>query len=449
MIKRLGVGGAAALAALVLAGCTPGSEAASPQGPADEEVKTDVASMGEVTLTVWDQEVRGGQEKQITALNEQFQRKYPNVKINRVSRSFDDLRDTLKLGLTGNDAPDVAQVNNGKQDMGAFVKAGLLKPLDSYARSYGWTTRFPDSVRRFARYPDTGDSLGDGKLYGLPQTGELVGIFYNKTKLSQLGLQPPKTWAEFDAALAKAKDAGQLPIQFGNLEKSAGPYLFALAMHRSGKPAEEAALATGRAEANWLADPWRTAAGQLVDTVDKGYLTPGFAGLKGDDSWASFAKGEGVFHIDGTWLVADLSAAMGDTVGFLLPPATDGTVAVTGGTGLPWAISSKSKHPAAAAAYIDFITSPEAMGVLAQNGNLPVLDAAKQTATGLQADVFTAWQQASASPGLVPYLDYATPNAYDVISGAVEQLLAKQLGVEEFLRTLQNDLDASRGGGSR
>jgi raffinose/stachyose/melibiose transport system substrate-binding protein len=432
-------------AVLVLAGCAPGSTNQPAQPPAGD-VKTDVAALGQVTLTIWDQETRGGQEAQISALNTQFQAKYPNIRINRVPRSFDDLRSTVKLGLTGTDAPDIAQVNNGKQDMGAFVKAGLLRPLDAYAAAYQWTQRFPEPVRKLASYPDTGDSLGEGKLYGLPQTGELVGIFYNKAKLTDLGLQPPKTWADFDAALARAKSAGQLPIQIGNLEKSAGPYLFGLAMHRFGNAAEETGLATGRAGATWPAEANRAAARQVVDWVDKGYLTTGFAGLKGDDSWARFGQGEGLFHIDGTWLTPDLKAAMGDNVGFLLPPEKDGKVTVTGGTGLPWAISSKSKNPDAAAAYINFITSPDAMKVLADNGNLPVLEADKQTASGLQRDVFDAWQRASSSPGLVPYLDYATPNAYEVITGAVEQLLAKQLDVEAFLGKLQADLDSSRGG---
>lgn len=430
---------------LALAACAPGSDNKPAQQPAGD-VKTDVAAMGQVTLTIWDQETRAGQEAQINALNAQFQAKYPNVRLNRVPRSFDDLRSTVKLGLTGNDAPDIAQVNNGKQDMGAFVKAGLLRPLDAYASAYQWSQRFPESVRRLASYPDSGDVLGEGKLYGLPQTGELVGVYVNKAKLAQLGLQPPKTWQEFDEALAKAKTAGQLPIQIGNLEKSAGPYLFGLAMHRFGNPDEETRLATGRAGVNWPTEANRQAARQVVDWVDKGYLTTGFAGLKGDDSWASFAKGDGLFHVDGTWITPDLAKAMGNDVGFLLPPEKDGKVTVTGGTGLPWAISSKSKNPDAAAAYINFITSPEAMKILADNGNLPVLDASKQSAAGLQRDVFDAWQKASNSPGLVPYLDYATPNAYEVVTGSVEQLLAKQLDVEAFLGKLQADLESSRGG---
>jgi raffinose/stachyose/melibiose transport system substrate-binding protein len=427
---------------LLLAACAPGSNnPPAPQQPAGD-VKTDVAAMGDVTLTVWDQETRGGQEAQITALNAQFQTKYPNIRINRVARSFDDLRSTIKLGLTGTDAPDVAQVNNGKQDMGAFVKAGLLRSLDPYAAAYQWTQRFPDSVRRLASYPDAGDSLGEGKLWGLPQTGELVGIWYNKAKLGELGLQPPRTWDEFDAALAKAKTAGQLPIQLGNLEKSSGPYLYALAMHRFGKPDDETKLATGRPDANWLTEPNRQAARQVVDWVDKGYLTTGFAGVKGDDAWANFAKGDGVFHVNGTWILLDLKQAMGDNAGFQLPPG--GTV--TGGTGIPWAISSKSRNPDAAAAYLNFITTPEAMKVLADNGNLPVLDAAKQSASGPVREVFDAFSTASASPGLVPYLDYATPNAYEVVSGAAEQLMSKQVDVEAFLGKLQADLESSRGG---
>ncbi|RZQ64010.1 extracellular solute-binding protein [Amycolatopsis suaedae] len=430
-------------AALLLAACTPGG--GSSDRPAERpagEVRTDVAAMGQVTLTIWDQETRAGQEQQITRLNEQFQRTYPNIKINRVPRSFDDLRNTVKLGLSGNEAPDIAQVNNGKQDMGAFVKAGLLLPMDGYAQAYQWTTRYPESVRKLASYPDSGDVLGEGKLYGVPQTGELVGIYYNKTKLTELGIKPPTTWAEFDEALAKAKAAGQLPIQFGNLEKSAGPYLFGMAMHRNSQPGVEAALATGRPEASWPTDANRAAARQLLDWSAKGYLTPGFAGLKNDDAWANFAKGQGVFHINGTWLTPDLKAAMGDSVGFLRPPGE----AVTGGTGLPWAISAKSKNPDAAAAYINFITSPDAMKVLAETSNLPVLDAGKQTVSGLQKDVFDAWQSASTSPGLVPYLDYATPNAYEVVSDSIEQLLSGALDPEAFLGRLQADLDASRGG---
>ncbi len=118
--------------ALFSAACTPGSENAAAPPPTDRAVRTDIAALGPVTLTVWDQEVRGGQNEQMEQLNAAFHQRYPNVTIERVSRSFDDLATTLRLAITGNDAPDVVQANNGRADMGAFVAAGQLVPLRPY-----------------------------------------------------------------------------------------------------------------------------------------------------------------------------------------------------------------------------------------------------------------------------------------------------------------------------
>ena len=62
-----------AVAALV-AGCgTPGGDSGDNTEKAEESkknsAKIDVAKAGNVTLTIWDQEVRGGQAKQIKQLN--------------------------------------------------------------------------------------------------------------------------------------------------------------------------------------------------------------------------------------------------------------------------------------------------------------------------------------------------------------------------------------------
>lgn len=432
-----------------LTACVPGSNLPDTR-PSDRktgDIRTDPAAMGELTLTVWDQEVRGGQDKQMTALNAEFQRRYPNITINRVPRSFDDLRNTTRLGLTSVQAPDVVQVNNGRQDMGAYVKAGLLQPMDGYAEVYRWHQRFPATVLRLSRYPSSGEPLGEGKLYGLPQGGELVGIFYNRRKLQQLGIAPPRTWAEFDAALRKAKQAREVPIQFGNLEKSAGIHLFGFALNRFVSTEDAYKLATGRQGVFWAGASQKSAAELLVHWADQGMLTPGFSGLGSDAAWREFAEDRGVFLVSGTWLMADLEAAMGDKVGFVLPPSDDGKLAVTGGTSVPFAISARSRHPDAAAAYIEFVTSSRGMALMAEHGNVPVVEAASQRPpTAIRSEVFSSWAHASETGGLVPYLDYATPTAYDTVTSVVEGLLAKRLSPQQVLEKLQADVDASRGG---
>ena len=247
---------AVALTALVMAACAPGSGSAgdseTPEG--SSEVNTDPASLGEVTLTVWDQEVRGGQAAQIEALNAAFEQEYPNITIDRVSRSFEDLQATLRLAITDDEPPDVVQANNGRADMGAFVEAGLLANLDPYREAYGWAERYPESVLSYSSYTEDGATFGEGSLWGLPQMGEVVGFYYNKALLSQLGIDIPVTWEDLDAALATASEAGQLPLQFGNLEAWPGIHLFGAVQSRYTPADQIRDLGFGRPGAEWTTE---------------------------------------------------------------------------------------------------------------------------------------------------------------------------------------------------
>ena len=430
-------------AGLVLGACAPGgSDTPSSSAPAPSSVATDAASLGDVTLTVWDQEVRGGQEKQMSTLNAQFHEKYPNITIKRVSRSFDDLVKTLRLALSGADAPDVVQANNTRSQMGEFVKAGQLVNLDPYAAAYGWDQRYPESVRAVASYSPDGKTFGSGSLFGMPQVGEVVGIFANEAKLKELGINPPKTWAEFDAALETAKAKGEVPLVLGNLEKWPAGHVFGVVQGRYTPADAIRTLGFGQPGGSWTTPENTKAAEKLVEWVDKGYFSKGFNGLDYDPAWQGFSKGEGLFLIAGSWLQADLSSAMGDDVTFMLPPAPEagGSAVTTGGTGLPFAITNTSKNKDAAAAYLNFITSPDAMKVLADTGNLPVVETQDQTAPdALGKDVFTAFGTVSTDDGLVPYLDWATPTMGDTLGATLQDLLAKKATPQEALEALQKD----------
>ena len=171
-----------------------------------------------MTLTVWDQEVRGGQAAQIKRLNAAFQAKYPNVTIKRVAKSFTDLNATLKLAVSGDRAPDVVQANQGRPVMGQLVKGGLLRPLDAYAEAYGWSDRYSKLLLDLNRFSPDGQTFGEGKLYGVSQMGEIVGVFYNRAKVPE----KPETFADFERLLAQAKQGGDVPVAFGNLDKWPG-----------------------------------------------------------------------------------------------------------------------------------------------------------------------------------------------------------------------------------
>ncbi|XVX21013.1 extracellular solute-binding protein [Actinomycetota bacterium] len=449
IIRLVAVGSLVGVAGL--AACAPGSggSADSPSSSASgsASVSTDAAALGKVELTVWDQEVRGGQAAQIKELNDAFQKKYPNITLKRVTRSTDDLGTTLKLALSGNTPPDVFQSNNGRPDMGSYVKAGQLKSLDDYAKAYGWDKRYPESVRQYSSYTPDGKTFGSGSLYGLPQVGEVVGIYINTKNLKEAGVETPATWADLEKSLEtiKAKRVGEAPLVLGNLDKWPAIHVFGDVQAQNAKAEDIRKLGFGQEGASWKT-PENTKAAETIQTwVDKGYLDKDANGLGYDPAWQAFAKGKGTYLIAGTWLQADLAKAMKNDVTFILPPPAEagGSPVATGGTGIPWAIANKSKNPDAAAAYINFITSADAMKVLAKTENLPVAETAEQTApAGLGKDVFTAFGTIVEKDGLVPYLDYATPTFSDTLGAALQDLIAKKATPEQFLDTLEKDYSA-------
>jgi raffinose/stachyose/melibiose transport system substrate-binding protein len=431
--------GAVAIA-VALTACAPGTGQSSQPKPQSTEISTDISGVGDITLTVWDQEVRGAQNEQIEQLNAAFEKKYPNVTIDRVSQAFDDLNTTLRLALTDKDAPDVVQANNGRNTMGAFVAADQLRPLDDYADAYGWFDRYAESILQYSTYSEDATVFGEGNLYGLPQVGEVVGVFYSKSKLEGIGVDVPSDWAAFEGTLAAAKAAGEIPIQLGNIEQWPAGHVFGPLQGGYVDADEITKLGLGNPGASWTTPENEKAAAALQGWVKNGYLNEGANGTDYDAAWQALAAGNGVFLIGGSWLAADLADAMGDDLGFFVPETDAGTLATTGGTGLPFTITSAAENTDVAAAYIDFVTNDAAMEILAETGNLPVNRTAELApASGVLADVYQAFEDVTKEGSLLPYLDYATPTFGDALGQSLQDLIDGRATPKQFTEALEAD----------
>lgn len=444
------LGGILLVGALALTACAPGSGPSTTGGSASvapASVETDIASKGDVELVVWDQEVRGSQNDSLVALNKAFETKYPNVTIKRTSQANEDLQQQIALALGGNEVPDVIQVNNARGDMGQYVTANQLVDLSPYSEAYGWEERFPSSVLSKTRYSSDGKTFGDGNLYALPQTGEVVGIFYSKAKLDKLGLKVPTTWDEYFSALDAAKAAGELPMVLGNIDQWPALHVFGpLQAHYV--PSEQiVALGMGNAGATWKDEANTEAMTQFAKWGTEGYFGSSPNGTDYDAAWAEFTKGTGVFLPGGSWLGTDMEAVMGDDLGFIAPPeGVDGKLATTGGTGIPFGIPAKAKNVDVAAAYIDFITTEEAMKTIADNGGMPVLNTGDLAPeSGVQHDIFTSFAKVSEEGTLLPYLDYATPTFADTAGQGLQEVLGGQRTPEQVLEAFENDYAAFTG----
>jgi raffinose/stachyose/melibiose transport system substrate-binding protein len=106
-------------------------------------------------------------------------------------------------------------------------------------------------------------------------------------------------------------------------------------------------------------------------------------------------------------------------------------------------ITSKSKHPDVAAAYLDFMTTPQAMNVVTETGGLAALPpATAQPVTPVGRDLFNAWKIASDNDILVPYLDYSTTTFLDTLGGVLQEIIAGRKTAQQGMQDAQKDYAA-------
>src|SRR5512135_3019822 len=140
-------------------------------------------------------------------LADEFTKQFPNVTWDIKQDQFANLINETPRLLSGDNPPDLIRLPT----MVSLVKDGLLKNLDDYVTAFGWD-KFPVPQLNQNRVSTDG-TRGSGSLYAGGLNYSLTGIFYNKKLAQQIGMtEPPKTLAEFEDLLAKAKAAGLLPI---------------------------------------------------------------------------------------------------------------------------------------------------------------------------------------------------------------------------------------------
>ena len=257
------------------------------------------------------------------------------------------------------------------------------------------TPTFPQQQLNLNKFTADGKDWQSGNLYGVSQTGEIVGVYYNRKILKDLNLEVPKTITEFEAMLPTIKASGMLPIAYGDVEKSPGIHIYGITQAAIAGEQAVTDLVTGKSGA-WTDEPSVKAAQTIQDWATKGYITEGANGISRDEALAEFGNGKSAFVITGTWEQPKVIKSLGADAGFVaLGPDGSDTPVTTGGVGLAWAITTGSKHPDVAAAYIDFITNAGAAQVLIDNGNLPAVPPADWTpkAGTLQADVANEWKR--------------------------------------------------------
>lgn len=426
------VGGLAAclVAALALTACSPpGASSSSDAAAGPSSVTTDAGALsGELVL--YD---GAGLKRVDDALAAAFTKKYPKIKITGRYDPDDVQAQNAPRVLLSDNPPDIARIIA----LSDVVKNGQLTKLDPYAKAYGWDKLPAGQLSQF-QVNDQG-VRGAGSQYTLASGFTVTGLYYNKKLARKIGMTtPPATIAELDAALAKAKAAGIVPMIVGN-QTGGGAMPMQMMINN----------AVGAAKVNgWIYhEPGATIdtpeAAAAVDKVGQwvkaGHFNADANGTDGTSAAGRFGRGEALFYPSGNWDAATIGKALGDGVGFVLPPkGTSGTAVAMSDPLSNFGIPAKAKNKDAAAAFLNFLVSPEARQIVADSGFAPSgTGAAPKTSSALTAEVQKAFSDLVAANGQVQFVQNATNGIAATWTSQSQLLFAQKASATDVLAKVQ------------
>jgi raffinose/stachyose/melibiose transport system substrate-binding protein len=350
--------------------------------------------------------------------------------------------------MSSDNPPDVVAGNQGYQVDGELVKAGLIMPLDKYAKAYGREKSFSDlALQQFKWSPD-GTQFGTGSIFAIAQSGQSVGVFANVAKLKAAGIDPAslKTFDDFDKALAKIKatlPADEPVIMLGNKERYPALHLWGTLQGLYAPAQDIRDWIFHRPGKTFDTDGNRKALEKLEQWNNAGYFGRGddYNGRAELDAANLFARGHGAFMLGGNWNAQTVVDGLkGDAAFFDMPPGASGKPAAIGSESLPIRISAKTKQADLAAAYVNFIAGRPASKALVDTTQVPaIVDPTAEPSARFTREVADGWQQLVDAGGLTLYPDWPSPTMLQTIGQSFQELLAGRASVEDVTKRIQDD----------
>ncbi|MEO1291865.1 MAG: sn-glycerol-3-phosphate ABC transporter substrate-binding protein UgpB [Pseudomonadota bacterium] len=156
----------------------------------------------------------GALGERVDAMTAEFNASQSDYQINAIYKgNYTETMTGAIAAFRANEQPHIVQVFEvGTATMMAAEDKGAVYPVYQLMEDTG--TAFDQSAYLpavISYYTDT-----EGKLLSLPFNSSTPVLWYNKSKLDELGIAVPTTWDELEAAAQKAKDGGvDAPVSFG------------------------------------------------------------------------------------------------------------------------------------------------------------------------------------------------------------------------------------------
>jgi ABC-type glycerol-3-phosphate transport system substrate-binding protein len=185
------------LAAGMLGGCPAAQPTATPTTGANTS-----GPSGVVRLQFWHTR-RGGQEKTLRSICDEFHRANPGVEIvPEYQGSYDDLNRKVRASIQGKRLPALTVAY--ESHVTEYMANGVVRALDDLVKD----AQAGFSKEELADIPEQYVASNrfrqfNNQLLSFPFTKSNLVMYYNQSLLRKAGFQePPKTWAEFEQQAA-------------------------------------------------------------------------------------------------------------------------------------------------------------------------------------------------------------------------------------------------------
>ncbi|WP_167577490.1 ABC transporter substrate-binding protein [Ammoniphilus sp. YIM 78166] len=361
-----------------------------------------------------------------------FEEKNPHIKIKMEAVADEPMKDKLRVVMGGGAVPDITFSWSGEFAR-KFVRSGAALDLTPHLNADPeWKNSFiPASLQPFT---------SDGKNYGIPLRFNGKFFVYNKEIFDKHGLQKPQTWDQFLQVLDQLKQAGETPLILGNASPWAAiHYLTGLNQKMIDTNVRMKDYNPSSGE---FTDPGYIKAMEYLKNLEvKGYFNSNVNSNSHDMASQLFYTGKAAIvylELEEFPLVEGSLNAEWDF--FPMPDITEGKGNPKYITGAPdgFIVSSKTKYPEEALAFLKFLTSKEnAEKMVKQIGWPSPIDGATNPDTALK-HVVEGVQVMKTAEGMAEWLDTDVhAKVADVYLTNIQLLLDGSKTPEQIMKEVQ------------
>ena len=389
-----------------------------------QDVTLTIESWRNDDLTVW-------QDTLIPA----FEAANPGIKVIFSPTAPTEYNAALNSKLEGGTAGDLITCRPFDASLDLF-KAGHLAPLNDLPGM----ANFSD-VAKSAWTTDDGATT-----FCVPMAAVIHGFIYNKDAFAQLGIEEPKTEAEFFAALDKIKaDGTYIPMAMGTNDQWEAATMGFQNIGPNYWKGEEGRLALIAGTQKLTDEPWVAPYRQLAKWKD--YLGDGYEAQTYSDSQNLFTLGRAAIYPAGSWEITGFNANATFAMGAFPPPVANAgdTCYISDHTDIGIGMNAKTAHPEETKKFLDWVASAEFAGLFANA--LPGFFALSSAPVTLQdplAQEFLSWRAECQSTIRSTYaiLSRGTPNLENETWNASVQVIKGEETPEAAGARLQAGLDS-------